>query len=80
MPRIRPITLDEAEPQIRVAMERNLEVFGRVLPSTEVYGHAPSVQEGARALDAGITAGRTHFTRASIADERTRAATVGCPF
>jgi len=80
MPRIRPITLDEAEPQVRAAMERNLEVFGRVLPSTEVYGHAPSVQEGARALDAGITAsGRISPELRSLMNVRV-AATVGCPF
>lgn len=80
MPRIRPITVEEATLEVRAAMERNLEAFGRVLPSTEVYGHSPSVQEGARALDAGITAaGRIAPQLRALMNVRV-AAIVGCPF
>jgi hypothetical protein len=80
MARIRPITLEEATPEVRATMERNLETFGRVLPSTEVSGHAPSIQEGARALDAGITAaGRIPPQLRSLMNVRV-AAIVGCPF
>ena len=80
MPRIRPITLEEAAPQVKAIMERNLETFGRVLPSTEVYGHAPSIQEGAQALNAGITdAGRISPQLRSLMNVRV-AAIVGCPF
>ena len=80
MPRIRPITTEEAVPQVRAAMERNIEAFGRVLPSTEVYGHSPSVQEGAQALNAGITAaGRISPELRSLMNVRV-AATIGCPF
>jgi alkylhydroperoxidase family enzyme len=80
MPRIRPITLEEAAPQVKAVMERNLETFGRVLPSTEVYGHAPSIQEGAQALNAGITdAGRISPQLRSLMNVRV-AAMVGCPF
>ena len=80
MPRIRQITLEDAAPQVRAIMERNLETFGRVLPSTEVYGHAPSIQEGAQALNAGITAaGRISPQLRSLMNVRV-AAIVGCPF
>ena len=80
MPRIRPITLEEAAPQVKAVMERNLETFGRVLPSTEVYGHAPSIQEGAQALNAGISdAGRISPQLRSLMNVRV-AAMVGCPF
>ena len=80
MPRIRPITTEEAAPQVRAAMERNIEAFGRVLPSTEVYGHSPSVQEGAQALNAGITdAGRISPQLRSLMNVRV-AALIGCPF
>jgi alkylhydroperoxidase family enzyme len=80
MPRIRPITLEEAAPQVKAGMERNLETFGRVLPSTEVYGHAPSIQEGAQALNAGISdAGRISPQLRSLMNVRV-AAMVGCPF
>ena len=80
MARIRPITLEEAAPEVRAIMERNLESFGMVLPSTEVYGHSPSVQAGARALDAGITAaGRIAPQLRALMNVRV-AGRVGCPF
>jgi hypothetical protein len=80
MARIRPIALEEATPEVRARMERNLESFGRILPSTEVYGHSPHVQEGTSALDAGITAaGRISPQLRSLMNIRV-AATVGCPF
>ncbi len=71
MPRIRPITVDEAEPQVRAAMERNLEVFGRVLPSTEVTGTLPECKKALAPLTRESPP-PTNLTRASIIDERTR--------
>jgi hypothetical protein len=51
-----------------------------VLPGTEIFGYAPTIQEGTRALDAGITAaGRISPQLRRLMNVRV-AATVGCPF
>jgi hypothetical protein len=80
MPRIRLVELDEAAPFTRNLMERDLAQHGYVYPGTGIYGHAPTIQEGARALDAGITgAGRIDQQLRKLMNVRA-AQLVGCPF
>jgi hypothetical protein len=80
MPRIRLVTEEEAAPLTRELMKRDLAQHGHVLPGTGIYGHAPTIQEGARALDAGITAaGRISPQLRRLMNVRV-AAIVGCPF
>jgi hypothetical protein len=80
MPRIRLVTADEASPLTRSFIERDLAQHGRVMPGTGIYGHAPTIQEGTKALDAGITAaGRISPQLRRLMNVRV-AAIVGCPF
>ena len=80
MPRMNGIDPDQASPATRAAMDRDVENYGYVYPGTGIYGHAPSIQEGARALDRGIggAGGVSPQLRRLM---NIRAATmVGCPF
>ena len=80
MPRIRPVTAEEAAPLTRSLMEQDVAQYGHVLPGTGIYGHAPSIQEGTRALNAGITAaGRIPKQLRALMNVRV-ASIVGCPF
>ena len=80
MPRIRLVDLEAAAPLTRELMERDLAQHGHVYPGTGIYGHAPSIQEGTRALDAGITkAGRIAPQLRKLMNVRA-AQLVGCPF
>jgi hypothetical protein len=80
MPRIRLVTLEEAAPLTRRLMEEDVAQHGHVFPGTGIYGHAPSIQEGTRALNAGITAaGRIPRQLRALMNVRV-ASIVGCPF
>ena len=80
MPRIGPVEPEKASPATRQRMDRDLEQHGHVLPGTGIYGHAPTIQDGARALDAGITAaGRIPQQLRRLMNLRA-ASIVGCPF
>ncbi|HWP28691.1 MAG TPA: hypothetical protein VFB73_15665 [Chloroflexota bacterium] len=80
MPRIRQVTYEEAAPITRQLMEQNLAQYGFVLPGTGIYGHAPTIQEGVQALNAGITAaGRISKQLRALLNVRV-ASIVGCPF
>ena len=80
MPRIRLVTAEEATPQTRILLDRDLEQCGYVMPGTGIYGHAGTVQEGARALDRGIgAAGRISPQLRRLMNVRV-ASIVGCPF
>jgi hypothetical protein len=80
MPRIRLIEMEQATPFTRELMERDVAQHGYVYPGTGIYGHAPTIQEGTRALDAGITqAGRIAPQLRRLMNVRA-AQLVGCPF
>jgi hypothetical protein len=80
MPRIEGIDPEKASLAIRSRMDRDVEQHGHVLPGTGIYGLAPTIQEGARALDAGITsAGRIPQQLRRLMNVRA-ASIVGCPF
>ena len=80
MPRIQPVREEEAAPSVRSRMEGDVARFGFVLTSTGTYGHAPTILEGAKALDAGITAaGRIPQQLRMLMNMRV-ASLVGCPF
>jgi hypothetical protein len=80
MPRIRLISMEEASPYTRQLMEQDIAQYGYVFPGTGIYGHAPTIQEGHRALNAGITAaGRISPQLRALMNVRV-ASIVGCPF
>jgi hypothetical protein len=80
MPRMRMISAEEAAPSVRQRMEQDIARWGRVLPGTGISGHAPTIPEGTRALDAGITAaGRIPQQLRRLMNVRA-ASLVGCPF
>jgi hypothetical protein len=80
LPRLKPISPDLAAPSTRSRMDRDLEQYGHILPGTGISGHAPTIHEGARALDAGITAaGRVAPQLRRLMNLRA-ASIVGCPF
>ena len=80
MPRIRLIGMEEASPYTRQLLERDVQQYGYVYPGTGIYGHAPTIQEGTKALDAGITAaGRISPQLRRLLNVRA-AQLVGCPF
>jgi hypothetical protein len=80
MPRIEGIDPEKAAPSVRARMEQNIKRFGYVLPGTGVSGHAPTIQEGTSALDAGIgAAGRIPRVLRTMLNLRV-ASIVGCPF
>ena len=80
MPRIRLVDAESAAPSTRALIDQDLAQHGSVYPGTGIYGHAPTIQAGTKALDAGITAA------ARIAPQLRRllnvraAQLVGCPF
>lgn len=62
----------------RILPKTTLNSSGR--PSTSMYAHAPTIQEGARALDAGIgAAGRIPPQLRRLMNVKA-ALLVGCPF
>ena len=80
MPRIRLVSMDEAAPSTRALLERDVEQHGYVYPGTGIYGHAPTIQQGTKDLDAGITAaGRISPQLRRLMNVRA-AQLVGCPF
>jgi hypothetical protein len=80
MPRIRLVDPEVAAPFTRELIERDLAQHGYVYPGTGIYGHAATIQQGARALDAGITnAGRISQQLRKLMNVRA-AQLVGCPF
>ncbi|MCC7105650.1 MAG: hypothetical protein IT307_10940 [Chloroflexi bacterium] len=80
MPRIPGVNPEDAAPLTRDVIERDLAQHGHIMPGTVIYGLAPTIQEGARALDAGITsAGRVSQQLRKLMNLRV-AATLGCPF
>jgi hypothetical protein len=80
MPRIRLVEIEDAAPSTRELIERDLAQHGYVYPGTGIYGHAPTIQQGTKALDAGITdAGRISPQLRRLLNVRA-AQLVGCPF
>jgi hypothetical protein len=80
MPRIRLVEWDEAAPSTRALLERDVAQHGHVLPGTGIQGHAPTIQAGTKALEAGIgAAGRIPRQLRRLMNVRV-AQIVGCPY
>ena len=80
MPRIRLISREEASPFTRELMDQDVAQHGHVFPGTGIYGYAPTIQEGTKALNAGITAaGRIPKQLRALMNVRV-ARIVGWPF
>jgi hypothetical protein len=52
MPRLRPLTTDEAPPEVRSILERSAQTFGRVLDSVGIRAYCPPILEASQALAA----------------------------
>jgi hypothetical protein len=80
MPRIKGVSPEAAAPFTRKLMAENVERFGDVLPGTAIQGLAPTIQEGAQALNRGIgAAGGISQQLRGLMNVRV-AQMVGCPF
>ena len=80
MARIQGVTPEQAAPVTRRLMDENVVRYGQVLPGTGIYGHAPTIQEGTRALDEGITAAGRIAPQLRTLMNVVVASLVGCPF
>ena len=54
MARIRPLTQEEAHPDVKAAYDQDLRRFGQVLHPTGVFAHRPAVLLAARELGASV--------------------------
>ncbi len=80
MPRIQPVTLEQATGDTRALMEQYIARYGQVYPSAGIYAYAPTIQNGTSALDEGITrAGRIPAQLRRLMNVLV-AKIVGCPF
>jgi alkylhydroperoxidase family enzyme len=80
MVRIRYVTLEEATPEVRARMEKEIAEQGEVTPGTGVWGHAPTIMDGNQALNAAIgAAGRISPELRGLVNVRV-ATIIGCPF
>ena len=80
MPRLKPIARDEADPAADVYYERDVQRYGHVLGSTELYAPNLPVMHAVKGLIAayGETESLPLATKALV---RTRVASLnGCPF
>ena len=80
MPRIHPLSRDEAPPEAQPAYDRNLETYGVVLNSTGVYAHRPTIQQGLGALSRGIQESGLLPARLRVLVNLWVATRAGCPF
>ena len=80
MPRITPLTRDEAPAEAQAAFDANVRAFGQVLNTTAVYAYRPTIQAGVGALGRGITeSGLIPAKLRSLVNIRI-ASQVGCGF
>ncbi len=80
MGRVRPLTGEEAAPEVQPIFDQNLKAFGQVLNSTGLYAYRPSIQLGVRALSDGITASGLIPSRLRFLINLRVASQVGCNF
>jgi hypothetical protein len=80
MSRIPPLDQDDAPPEARPFFEKDLEVFGQVLNTTQIAAYRPGIaaaakQLGQAVIDAGLIPEQLRF----LLNVRV-ASLVGCPF
>jgi hypothetical protein len=80
MPRIPPLDRDDAPPEAQAFFDRDLEVFGQVLNSTQIAAYRPGIAAAAKRLGQAVA-------EAGLIPEQLRllmnvrvASLVGCPF
>jgi hypothetical protein len=80
MPRIKPLSRDEAHPDAQEFFDQDERAFGMVLNPTGVFAYRPPIQKAAREL--GRSVGRDGVLDAGLRSLIcVRIATmVGCPF
>jgi alkylhydroperoxidase family enzyme len=80
MDRIRPLGRDEAREDVRRYFDDDMERYGMVLNTTQVFAHSPELMRGARGLSTGVAkAGRIPAGLRALLCVRV-ATQVGCPF
>ncbi len=80
MPRIRPLTEDEVDPESREYFQRGQASFGTVLQSTGLYAYCPPILAGTRALSTAIERSEQLPRELRCLLNIRAASMVGCPF
>lgn len=80
MPRIRPLTLDEAPQECRLRFSSDQAAYGRVLDSTGIQAYCPPIQLAVGGLGASVQkSGRLPEALKRLLNVKA-ASMVGCPF
>jgi alkylhydroperoxidase family enzyme len=80
MPRIRPLTKDEVDPELRPVLEQAERTFGAPSDSSGIQAYCPPILEASRALgSAPARSGRLPALIRSLVCLRA-AQLAGCPF
>lgn len=80
MPRIRPLTVDEAPPESQPRFRSDLATYGRVLDSTGLQAYCPPIQKAVGGLGASIQqSGRLPEALKRLLNLKA-ASMAGCPF
>lgn len=80
MPRVHPVTEQEADPEIREYLRKDMSVFGTVLNSSRVSAHRPSIMKGAKGLGTGIEQSGLLSRQLRCLVSVKSASMIGCPF
>jgi hypothetical protein len=80
MPRIRPLTKDEVNPDVRVMLEQAERAFGEPLVSSGIQAYCPPILEASRALGAAPARSGTVPAQIRALVCLRVAQMVGCPF
>ena len=80
MPRLRPIEMEDAPPELRQFYEKDVERYGAVLNNTKLYAYSPAVMRAVKGF-VGAFAEAEAIPLSQKALIRVRVATLnGCPF
>ena len=80
MARLRPLTVDEASPEVREALEQSARAYGEPLVSGGIQARSPAIYLAARALGAApARSGKLPAQIRSLVCLRA-AQMAGCPF
>lgn len=80
MPRIRPMTEQEASPEVQGYLQKDIAAFGTVLNSSSITAYRPSILVAAKGLGAGIEQSGLLSRELRCLVSIKSASMVGCPF
>lgn len=80
MPRVQPVTEQEASPDVRGILRKDVSAFGTVLNSSAVAAHRPSILKAVKGLGAGIEQSGLLTRQLRCLISIKAASLIGCPF